>query len=130
MNKKFIQQIDFFSQLSEEKLEIVLNAFEAKNFQKNDLIMNQGDVGDGMYVIIFGEVDVIRDNKVIAQLKNEDFFGELALVANEPRSATIKATSDNLSTFFLSKAGFDQIKDELGDESRQEILKRITENYA
>ena len=130
MDTKFIKQIPFFSHLSDEKITIVFNQFEARKFKKDEIVMNQGDPGDGMYVIIFGEVEVIRDNKTIATLKDENFFGEMALAANEPRSATIKVISEDLSTFFLSRESFDAIRHEIGNEVRSEIIRRIAEDYS
>jgi len=129
MNTKFIQQIPFFSHLSEENLNLVLNEFKPLQFKKDDIIINQGDTANGMYAIIFGEVEVIRNQETIAHINDNGFFGEMALVANEPRSATVKVTSDDLSTFFLSKQSFEKIKNELGEEIKLELLKRISEDY-
>lgn len=129
MDQKFFKQIPFFAQLSDEKIEVVSKAFEAKRFQKGDVVMHQDDPADGMYVIIFGEVEVEIDKKIITNLEGNDFFGEMALVANEPRSATIRVISDDLSTFFLGKVAFENIKDELGENVKRELLQRIIENY-
>ncbi len=130
MDTKFIKQIPFFSHLSDENVEIVSNEFEAKNFNKGETVIYQGGKADGMYVIIFGEVEVVKDGMEIANLSDGSFFGEMALAADEPRSATINVISEHLSTFFLSTESFNKIKGELGDDTRQEILKRITEDYA
>jgi len=80
-------------------------------------------------VIIFGKVEVEIDNKVVTSLETNDFFGEMALVAHEQRSGTIRVVSDELSTLFLSKETFENIKGELGEEVKREILQRIIENY-
>lgn len=130
MDAKFIKQIPFFAPLSEDKIDVVLKEFQAKQYTKGDTIMHQGEKADGMYVVIFGEVEVVRDGTPIANISDGGFFGEMALAADEPRSATINVISDNLSTFFLSTESFKKIKEELGDEVRQEILKRITQNYS
>ncbi len=128
MDIRFVKQIPFFSHLSDEKLRLVVDHFDMKSFNAGDMVVQQGEPGDGMYGIIFGEADVIMDDKTVATLKTDDFFGEMSLIANEPRSATVQAKSD-LSVFFLTKLAFDAIKDELGDEVRQEILRRAEEDY-
>ncbi len=128
MDIKFIKQIPIFSHLDDEKAQAVMDVFKMKSFGTGDVIFQQGEQGDGMYGIIFGEVEVERNHEVVAKLSTNDFFGEMALIAGEPRSATIKVLSD-LSVFFLSKQAFDAIKDELGQEIHQEILRRISEDY-
>ena len=128
MDIRFVKEIPFFSALSDEKAQFIMDAFQMKSFAPGDIIFRQGEEGDGMYGIIFGEVEVEIDGKVVAKLGNNEFFGEMALVAGDQRSATVKTVSD-LSVFFLSKKAFDEIKDELGEDVRQEILRRIAEDY-
>lgn len=129
MDTKFLKQIPFFSHLSDANIEVILNVFEAKNFKKGEEVIRQGDPGDGMYVIIFGDVDIEINGEKVKTLGGNDFVGEMALIADEPRSATVRVTSDDLSTFFLSKEAFEKIKDELGSEVKTEILKRVSEDY-
>ncbi len=129
MESKFLKQIPFFSHLSEEQLGFLASLFENRLFHKGDAVIMQNEVGDGMYVIIFGEVEVVRDGQVLTTLTTNDFFGEMALVADEPRSANVTVTSDDLSAFYLSRKAFKAIKDDLGDEVKLEILRRISEDY-
>ncbi len=129
MDPKLFKQIPFFSHLDDEKMNVVLKAFKTKEFKKGDVVINQEGEADGMYVIIFGEVEVEIGEKVVTSLENNDFFGEMALVAHAPRTATVRVVSDDLSTLFLSKEAFESIKDELGEEVKQEMLQRIIENY-
>ena len=58
-----------------------------------------------MYVIKRGEVQVLRDNTILALLKDGQFFGEMALVSDETRNATIKSVSD-VELLTLSKDDF------------------------
>ena len=129
MDPKFIKDIPFFSQLDDEKINMVMQGFKPKKFKKEDVILKQGEEADGMYIIVYGEVEVEIDEKVIAKLGNNDFFGEIALVTNEPRTATIRVKSDDILTLFLSKEIFAKIKTGLGEDIKREILQRIVENY-
>jgi len=109
--------------------EILLEVCENKDFKKGDVIFNQEDKADGMYVIKSGKVDVERDDMVIATLEDGDFFGEMGLMLNEKRSATIRAVSDNLFTHFLSKVAYAEVKNELGAEVTEKALQRYSQTY-
>lgn len=102
---------------------------EVKEFKKGDIILRQEDKVDGMYVIKSGKVDVLRDNEVIASLEDGDYFGEMGLLLHERRSATVRAMSDTLSTYFLSKEDFEKVKEELGEDLIDKALKRYSETY-
>lgn len=128
MDTKFIKQIPLFSNLTDEKAQVIADAFESKMFKAGDTIFSQNDEGDGMYGIIFGDAEVLIDEKIITKLGNNDYFGEMALVGFGKRNATVKALSD-LSTFFLSKEVFDSIRNELGQEVSDEIMRRIKEDF-
>ncbi len=128
MDIKFIKQIPLFSNLSDEKAQIILDSFEMKSFEAGDAVFHQNQEGDGMYGIIFGEAEVSIDGKEIATLGNNDYFGEMALVGFEKRNATVKA-STQLSVFFLSKTVFESIKDDLGQEVSDEMMRRIKEDF-
>jgi len=128
MDIKFIKQIPLFSNLSDEKAQIVMDVFQIKSYKAGDVVFKQGQTGKGMYGIIFGEVEVVIDGKVKAKLGNNDFFGEMALIGFEKRNATVKAISE-LSAFYLSKGAFNQIKEELGRGVSDEIMRRIREDY-
>ena len=129
MNKEIIRQIPFFSSLNDKETKIILESCKLKKFKKNETVIQQGNEGFGMHVIIAGKVDVERDGKKVASLGESDYFGEMALVSDELRSATIKVTSEDLVTLFLSKVVFKGIKKSLGEEIKHEIMKRHLDDY-
>lgn len=70
-------------------------------YQKGDVIIKEGQYGDMFYILYSGKVQVCRktpagDTIALADLKSEDnvFFGETALISDDPRSATVKALCD------------------------------------
>ena len=56
-----------------------------------DVIVKQGDRGDKLYVLLEGEVSVVKGIRHVAKLEGPNWFGELALIDNAPRSATVVA---------------------------------------
>jgi CRP/FNR family transcriptional regulator, cyclic AMP receptor protein len=92
----FLKSIDLFSEISQEDLQAVASQLEVLEYQKNDIIIHQGDVGTSMYIVIHGEVDVDVNGKIVATLGEKNVFGELAALDPEPRSATVIATKETL----------------------------------
>lgn len=65
-----------------------------ERFAAGTAIFRQGDLGDYMYVIMEGEVDVLVDGKYVRTLKDGEVFGEMALIDDQPRSADAIARTD------------------------------------
>ena len=106
----------------------LLAACEIKTYKKGDIILQQQDEADGMYVIKSGQVTVETNGEHIATLEDGELFGEMGIMLHEPRNATIRVVSDELSTYFLSKVMFEKIKDEVGEEVIAKTLQRLNEN--
>ena len=80
-------------------------------YQLNDVICRQGDPGDCMYCISRGSVAVFTDYdtpnaRKLAELKEGDFFGEMSLIENEPRSATVISLTDNTVLDVITESSF------------------------
>jgi len=63
------------------------------SLDKGELLFEAGEVGDSMFVIVSGEVDVVRGGQVIARLGGGECVGEMAALDWEPRSATVRASA-------------------------------------
>jgi len=102
---QILKNIPFFQELSDEDLNKIAANVQMDYFPAGHIIFNQGDAGEKMYVIKRGEVQVIRGKKILANLKDNSFFGEMALVSDEPRNATIKTVTD-VEVLTLAKDDF------------------------
>jgi len=95
-----IGQSFLFNSLEENEMNSVLGAFEEKKFKAGDLVITQGEQGDVLYFIEEGELDCYKTFKkeegdVWLKLYHPgEAFGELALLYNAPRAATIKSKTD------------------------------------
>ena len=107
-----LQNTYFFQSLKMNELDELIGHLRMIRVQKGYEIIKQGDPGDAFYLIASGKVSVwikkgFKRSKV-AELVSDDFFGEMALISNEPRSATIVA-EDVTELFILQKYDFDKI---------------------
>ena len=90
--------IPLFAGLDRSKLKLMTFASQRFRYDKGQILFEQGAVGDEAYIIIDGQVSVILETldgpKNIGTIGKGELFGELALLCNAPRSATIQAATD------------------------------------
>jgi len=85
-----------FADTPESVLADIAGILVPQQFSKGQVIFHKGDYGNRMYIIYLGEVRIHDETTEFAVLKDRDFFGELALLDPEPRSATATALTDAL----------------------------------
>lgn len=123
---EILKSIPFFSELSDEDLEAIGQQVQMQYFGPDQVIFEEGDYGEEMYIIKRGKVQVLRDFSIIAELGDGAFFGEMALVSEEPRNATIKATSE-VEALVLAKDHFRELlesKPSIAEKVSYEVVKR------
>lgn len=103
-----LQAIPLFKTLNKKDFSILMNIIHNRNFLADEFIFYQGDPGIGLYIIREGEVIISRESEAgdkvtLAVFQKGDFFGELALIDNDTRSASAIAKTDaKLSVIFKS----------------------------
>ncbi len=107
-----LKRFPLLKNLSEEDLEALVTYVKEETFEENENIIKEGEIGDTLYILIEGKVDVIKttiydDEYVCASLndKMNCLFGEMAVIDNDKRSATIKAKTP-CKTLSLNRDGF------------------------
>lgn len=108
-----LKSVPLFSNLSDRQLDILYKAGAIQRFTKNCIIVNQNDSGDTFYIVVSGSVRITLLNEngseiVLSILKEGDFFGELSLLDNEPRSASV-ITMEDVTLFLLTRRQFYQL---------------------
>ena len=95
-----LKEIEIFSDLSPAELAAIATVTKELNYPEDRTVIKQNDVGDTVFLVVDGEVEVIKektdgDEMVIATIGEGDAFGEMALLDSEVRSATIRTTKSS-----------------------------------
>lgn len=87
-----------FMSLEERDMAVVIDAMDEKKFASGETIIQEGEPGDVLYIVENGELNCHKliegEDKFLKKYQPGDVFGELALLYNAPRAATIKAETD------------------------------------
>lgn len=88
-----------FALLSNEELEYVAELSKPRHVTAGETVFEEGELGDSVYVVASGEVEVLRHDahgapRSLATLQVPQFFGEMSLIDKEYRSATVRAKTD------------------------------------
>lgn len=101
-----LKRIPLFANIETSKLKLLAFASERVQYRQGDLLFEQNAVGDSAYIIIDGSAEVLVETpagpKVVASLSRDDFVGEIAILCDVPRTATVRAASD-LVTLRITK---------------------------
>ena len=131
LNEELLKGVPIFSKVEPAKLKLLAFTSERVNFTAGQEICHQGDPGDTMYVILGGTADVLIDTPsgqiAVAEMKRNSFFGEIAILCDVPRTATIKA-KEPLSTLKITKDMFYRLVAEfpqMAVEVMRELARRL-----
>ncbi len=124
---EILQRVPIFSKIAESKLKLLAFASERIKFSAGDVLFKQGEQGDAAYIIIDGSVDVVVNSPsgsaVVATLELNQIVGEIAIVCDVPRTATVRATGE-LAALRITKELFFKLSIEF-PHLALEVLKEI-----
>ena len=89
----FLRNMPIFAPLPPPSIERILSQLDRIEVPVGEVLIRQGDVGDRFLMIVHGDVSVTRNGKMIAERTSGDHLGEIALLRDVPRTATVTTTS-------------------------------------
>ena len=106
---ELLRRVPFFAEIEPAKLKLLAFMSERVGFDPGKQLMRQGDPADAAYLIIDGEAEVVskrrRDRSFVATLGANEIVGEMGILGNVPRTATVRA-KDRLIALRISKEPF------------------------
>lgn len=120
--------------LTKEQLVAATPKLERLVFNKGDIIVKQGDIADRFYIISKGRVDVIHENKDgseehIAELHHGQYFGEVGLMNNTKRIATVRAADNTVEVMALDRDAFSNLM-QVSETSKQDVNRIMKQRIA
>lgn len=94
-----LRQVPLFSQMTLEQLEAINQLLSEEQYLKGEMIFREGDVGDELYIVVEGEVGIFinhgsSEQLMLTTIGAGQYFGEMAILDDEPRSASVVAMAD------------------------------------
>jgi CRP-like cAMP-binding protein len=119
-----LSKVPFFEHLKKKDLELIGRQTDEVDVPEGKVLAREGDFGQEFFVVESGTADVSRGGEVIARLGPGDFFGEMALLEEERRTATVTATSP-MTLIVMTRADFRAL-----DRSMPDIHQKVHDAIA
>jgi len=103
---ELLRNIPLFANIEPSKLKLLAFTSERISYDADQTLFNQGEIGDAAFIIIDGKADITIDSPqgpiTVATVGRNDIIGEIAILCDVPRTASVKA-KDKLETLVISK---------------------------
>ena len=104
---KMLSRVPLFAGLGGKQIKTIASSFaRERSFKAGDVIEKEGDSGIAFYLITDGGVEVRGGSKVLSRLSRGQFFGEMALIDKQPRSASVIAASAGAKCLIMPSWNF------------------------
>lgn len=126
-----LRTIPLFAKVEPAKLKLLAFTSERLEFMSGDELFHQGEYGDGAYIILDGQADILVDTPKgavkVASLGKNDIIGEIAVLCDVPRTATVVASGDLVTLKVLKDHFFHLVTQfpQVGIEVMSELASRL-----
>jgi len=104
-HEEFLARVPVFAHCTADEISAISGVAQEGYFQPGQIIVTQGTPGQAFYLVLNGRVEILRDGVSLGAFGPGDFFGEMSLLDQAPRSATIRAL-DQTTCLMLSSWDF------------------------
>lgn len=134
---EILRRVPLFAGIDLSKLKLLAFTSELVRFAAGDTFFRQGDVGDSAYVILIGSAAILAETPgggeiEIARIGETDFVGEIAILCDVPRTATVRAVTD-VKALKISKDSFSELImtfPSIGITMMRELARRLSRTTA
>lgn len=125
---ELIQRVPLFANCSRRELAEIASIADELDFREGKELIREGDRGREFFVLLEGTAEVTKAGKELNTLESGDFFGEIALVSRQPRTATVKTTSQTRALVVTDRA-FRTLMDH-SPQLQRKVLEALAERLA
>ncbi|KAJ3272741.1 hypothetical protein HDV01_005269 [Terramyces sp. JEL0728] len=119
--RKLVSQVPIMHGASKSALSKIVKLLKLERYYHGNMVVKKGDIGNGMYFIAYGTLNVVRDDKIVAVLESGQYFGEIDLLSDCVRTASVISTG-TCELYYLSKENFKEVVAEF--PQIQEVLEQ------
>ena len=116
-----VRHVPLFSQCSKRELAQIAGIADEIDLREGKVLIREGERGREFFVLLDGSAEVTKGGRRVNTLGPGDFFGEIALVSNSARTATVTATSP-VYTLVITERSFRRLLDEVPEIQRKVLL--------
>lgn len=125
---ELIKRVPLFSHCSKKELGLIAQLADEIDLPEGKTLMREGDRGREFFVLVEGTADVRKGERKLSTLESGDFFGEIALVSQRPRTATV-TTASPVRTLVVTEQSFRSLLERAPDVQRK-VLQALADRVA
>jgi CRP-like cAMP-binding protein len=133
---EILRNIPMFRKIDPTKLKLMAFASERLMFKPDQVLVRQGELGDAAFIIVEGTAEVLIDTPdgpvAVARLKRNDIIGEIAILCDVPRTATVQAVDQLTALKITKELFFRMVSDfpDMGIEIMRSLAHRLEQTTA